>query len=68
MQTESTEAIESDYYVERDYYVECGQVVFTEAYLLRRGQCCGNGCRHCPYRGSLVATDKHGCSQMELQK
>ncbi|WP_425396679.1 DUF5522 domain-containing protein [Aeoliella sp.] len=33
-----------------DYYVEQGFVVFTAAYLLRRGKCCGNGCRHCPYR------------------
>jgi hypothetical protein len=33
-----------------DYYVEHGCVVFTAAYLLRRGTCCSNGCRHCPYR------------------
>lgn len=23
--------------------------VFTESYLLKRGYCCGNNCRHCPY-------------------
>jgi hypothetical protein len=23
--------------------------VMTEAYLTRRGYCCANGCRHCPY-------------------
>src|SRR3972149_7235095 len=23
--------------------------VLTEHYLLSRGYCCGNGCRHCPY-------------------
>jgi hypothetical protein len=23
--------------------------VFTEAYHLRRGRCCGSRCRHCPY-------------------
>ncbi|HNL40127.1 MAG TPA: DUF5522 domain-containing protein [Saprospiraceae bacterium] len=34
----------------RDYYLERGYLVFTEAYLLRRGRCCGSGCRHCPYR------------------
>lgn len=34
----------------RDYYLERGYMVFTEAYLLRRGRCCGSGCRHCPYR------------------
>lgn len=32
------------------YYVnELGLVVLTEKYLLERGYCCGNGCRHCPY-------------------
>ncbi|MES2856165.1 MAG: DUF5522 domain-containing protein [Bdellovibrionota bacterium] len=29
-----------------------GFVVFTAAYLKRRGYCCGNGCRNCPYRGT----------------
>ncbi|MCU0356215.1 MAG: DUF5522 domain-containing protein [Cyclobacteriaceae bacterium] len=24
-------------------------MVFTAAYLLKRGYCCKNGCRHCPY-------------------
>ncbi|TWT96824.1 hypothetical protein Pla108_25980 [Botrimarina colliarenosi] len=33
-----------------DYYVERGGVVFTAAFLARRGVCCDNGCRHCPYR------------------
>lgn len=32
-----------------DYYVENGLYVFTASYLLRRGYCCGSGCRHCPY-------------------
>ena len=33
-----------------DYYFEHGRFVLTAAYLLRRGTCCDNGCRHCPYR------------------
>lgn len=33
----------------RDYYLENGFYVFTAEFLLRRGYCCGNGCRHCPY-------------------
>ena len=33
-----------------DYYLENGYWVFTEYFLLRRGHCCGSGCRHCPYR------------------
>ncbi len=32
-----------------DYYYEDGLMVLTARYLLRRGYCCGNGCRHCPY-------------------
>jgi iron complex transport system substrate-binding protein len=32
-----------------DYYIENGAWVFTASYLKRRGYCCGNGCRHCPY-------------------
>ncbi|MFP5228448.1 MAG: DUF5522 domain-containing protein [Acidobacteriota bacterium] len=33
-----------------DYYREGPYVVFTAAYHLRRGTCCGSGCRHCPWR------------------
>ncbi|NQZ01674.1 MAG: hypothetical protein HRT45_13505 [Bdellovibrionales bacterium] len=33
-----------------DFYYEDGNVVFTEAYHLKRGFCCDSGCRHCPYR------------------
>ncbi len=33
-----------------DYYVlPDRRLVFTAAYLLRRGPCCGSGCRNCPY-------------------
>ncbi|MCB0820194.1 MAG: hypothetical protein KDC13_06195 [Bacteroidetes bacterium] len=31
------------------YYTAEGFVVFTAKYLLKRGYCCKNGCRHCPY-------------------
>jgi hypothetical protein len=34
-----------------DYYLEGTAVVFTASYHLRRGSCCGSGCRHCPYTG-----------------
>lgn len=34
-----------------DYYFnEEGLMVFTEAYLLKRGYCCQSGCLHCPYK------------------
>ena len=32
-----------------DYYIEGGLYIFTVKYLLERGFCCKNGCRHCPY-------------------
>jgi len=35
-----------------DYYFDGEYMVFTAAYLLKRGTCCGSGCRHCPYRGT----------------
>ncbi|MDF2185929.1 DUF5522 domain-containing protein [Grimontia hollisae] len=32
-----------------DYTIEKGRYVFSAWYHLKRGSCCGNGCRHCPY-------------------
>ncbi len=37
-----------------DYYIENGFMVFTAAYLLKRGYCCHHGCRHCPYGESTT--------------
>jgi hypothetical protein len=38
-----------------DYYLnEKGLLTFTSRYLLQRGYCCGNGCRHCPYHYEAV--------------
>jgi hypothetical protein len=34
---------------EDDYYFEGENLVFTAVYHLKRGYCCGSGCRHCPY-------------------
>lgn len=36
----------------RDHYIDpvTQLLVMTEIYLKRRGYCCSNGCRHCPYR------------------
>lgn len=42
---------------DEDYYLENGFVVFTAAYHLKRGTCCGSGCRHCPYGN---APGEHG--------
>lgn len=38
-----------DILTEKDYYIEEGRYVFTAYYHLKRGRCCGSGCRHCPY-------------------
>ncbi|MCY7348181.1 MAG: DUF5522 domain-containing protein [Pyrinomonadaceae bacterium] len=32
-----------------DYYFTDDLMILTEVFLLKRGYCCGNGCRHCPY-------------------
>jgi hypothetical protein len=32
-----------------DFYIKNGIYVFTKEFHLRRGSCCGNGCRHCPF-------------------
>ena len=32
------------------YFDSSGLMVFTAAYHQRRGYCCGNDCRHCPYQ------------------
>jgi hypothetical protein len=40
------------------YYLDGGRVVFTALFHLERGQCCGNGCRHCPYEPSYKKGNK----------
>lgn len=32
-----------------DYSVEDGLTVFSRWFHLKRGHCCGNACRHCPF-------------------
>ncbi|SIT90098.1 DUF5522 domain-containing protein [Pontibacter indicus] len=32
-----------------DFYFERGLMVLTAKYLLKRGYCCRNACRNCPY-------------------
>ena len=41
-----------------DHYIENGLLVFTAAYHLKRGYCCGSGCRHCPYDHVNVQRDQ----------
>lgn len=37
-----------------EFYMEDGKFVLTERYHLRRGHCCANGCRHCPFEHEAV--------------
>ena len=43
---------------EDDYYWEDGLMVMTESYHLKRGICCGSGCRHCPFEHKNVTLNK----------
>lgn len=33
-----------------DFYFENGLMVLTAHFLRKRGYCCDNNCRHCPYK------------------
>ena len=37
-----------------DFYWEGPYMVFTAAWHLKRGYCCGSACRHCPYNHENV--------------
>jgi hypothetical protein len=42
--------LDSEFKEGTDYYLSKeGYRIMTESYLVKRGYCCGNGCRHCPY-------------------
>lgn len=41
----------------QDFVYENGFVVMTRYYLLKRGFCCKNGCKNCPYK-ETVEKDK----------
>lgn len=46
-----------------EFYMENGKFVLTERYHLRRGQCCGNGCRHCPFNHEAVPPAMRGLKE-----
>ncbi|MGH9843368.1 MAG: DUF5522 domain-containing protein [Blastocatellia bacterium] len=48
---------------DEDFYFEGNLMVFTREFHLKRGECCGSGCRHCPYdprwtKGTTTVEDK----------
>ena len=50
MKTELTETKKQEKFVEGvDFYFENGLMALTAVFLKKRGYCCTNGCRHCPY-------------------
>ena len=44
-----TDAVAAPKILSGDFYFTGSLMVFTAAYHLRRGYCCGSGCQHCPY-------------------
>ncbi|MFM8633632.1 MAG: DUF5522 domain-containing protein [Planctomycetia bacterium] len=44
-----------------DFYLENGLLVFTAAHHLKRGYCCGSGCRHCPYEPRHIEGNTKVC-------
>jgi hypothetical protein len=46
---ENIEGEESKKLLPSDFYNEGDRIIFTEAFHIKRGSCCGNYCRHCPY-------------------
>jgi hypothetical protein len=47
-----------------DYYFEGPYLVFTAAYHLKRGTCCGSGCRHCPYKETKAEKPQENSAQL----
>ena len=53
-----------DGYIEDVHYYRDGSLfIFKELFHIQRGQCCGNGCRHCPFdirhkKGRVVVAEK----------
>ena len=45
-----------------DWYSDNGLLVYTAAYHLKRGHCCGSGCRHCPYEPKHVEGSTRPCT------
>ncbi|MBL7969967.1 MAG: hypothetical protein JNL03_00490 [Prolixibacteraceae bacterium] len=51
-----------------DYYMSPeGYRVMTELYLVKRGYCCSNGCRHCPYSPKAVKGNRKLRAELEAK-
>ena len=47
------------------YYLDGGKVVMTKKYLLDKGVCCGNNCKHCPYTPKAKKGNKFVAKSIE---
>jgi 2-iminoacetate synthase ThiH len=55
------------------YYMEGERVIFMALFHLERGQCCGNGCRHCPFepkhkKGTANVKDKNSPEYIKFKE
>ncbi len=49
-----------------DFYFENGLMVLTAHFLKKRGFCCANECRHCPYNKNDQADYNRNVSSSSL--
>jgi hypothetical protein len=50
--------------VGKDFVWEGGRFVFTREYLLSLGECCGNDCPRCPYKGQAAMNHENSIRRM----
>ena len=65
------EVLVKSYKEDIHYYMEGDRVIFTALFHIERGQCCGNGCRHCPYepkhkKGNQIMQEKYLVTKEEI--
>ena len=65
------EVLVKSYKEDIHYYMEGERVIFTALFHIERGQCCGNGCRHCPYepkhkKGTINVQDNYLVTKEEI--
>lgn len=50
------------------YTNENGYIVLTEKFHLKRGRCCGNICKHCPYKKQIKGNTEVKNNVLEMLK
>jgi hypothetical protein len=48
-----------------DYVIENGLLIFTKEYHLKRGYCCKNRCRNCPWNYGREADSEKGKKKLK---